>query len=171
MTNTLVDPAALTPFPGAPFSQEVVDAAVADVRAAAGWHIAPSVTETVTVESTGGRFLFIRTLHLTAVTAVRDVTNTPVDLDGYRIHATDEFRAGILDRPYGWPCGVLEVDLTHGYTECPPDLLPALAEMARLSRTAGELITVSADGVSRTMSGRESPPTQTAIRRYMIIKV
>lgn len=172
MANTLVEPADLLPFPGAPFTQEVVDAAVAAVRKTAGWHIAPSVTETATVESQGGRFLFLRTLHLTEVTAVRDVTNsTPVVLDGYRTHQTDEFKAGILDRPCGWPCGVLEVDLTHGYPECPEDLLPAVAELCRAAKSARELVTVSADGVSRTSSGRESHGTSAAVAGYTIFTV
>lgn len=172
MANTLVDPADLLPYPGAPFSPEVVDSVAAEVRADADWHIAPAVTETVTVESQGGRYLFLPTLRLTAVTAVRNVTDTtPVLLDGYRTQLTAEFHAGVLKRPYGWPCGVLEVDLTHGYDECPTDLLPAIAELARMARSTNELITVSADGVSRTASGNSSPGTSTAIARYTITTV
>ena len=50
MPNDLLGPNELSGFPGAPFTDQVVDSAVAALRAAAGWHIAPSRTETVAVD-------------------------------------------------------------------------------------------------------------------------
>jgi hypothetical protein len=141
MTNTLAAPADLADFPGAPFSDALVDAAVSAVRGEAGWHIAPAVTETVIVESVGGPHLFLPTLQLTAVTAVRDVTSediAAVAVTGWRSHNTARFRAGLLFRPAGWR-GVYEVDLTHGYAACPDDLKSALAERARTIRSGGRV--------------------------------
>jgi hypothetical protein len=54
MANTLVSPYDLEDFPGAPFSDTLVDAAVSEIRGEAGWHIAPQVTETLTSTPTAG---------------------------------------------------------------------------------------------------------------------
>lgn len=137
-TPPLFNSADLAEFAGAPFTEDQASRAAEDIRAEAGWHIAPSVTETVVMESDGGRYLFLDTLRLTAVSEVRDVTpDTPVVVTDYRTHATARFRAGVLDRPGGWPVGVLEVDITHGYDECPPTVLLAAAALARESRGGG----------------------------------
>ncbi|MBA3781014.1 MAG: hypothetical protein H0X12_04065 [Nocardioides sp.] len=123
MSNDLIAPEDLGAFPGAPFSDEVVDAAVAGLRAAAGWHIAPSRTETVTVDSPGGYRLILDTLYLTAVNGVRNVLDvTPSEITGVRFS-----KAGILAGCF--PCGFqsVEVDIMHGYAATPPDLLPLLA--------------------------------------------
>lgn len=126
MSNTLVSPAELSEFPGAPFSDGMVDIAAASVRGDAGWHIAPEVTETLTVDSYGGYLLILPTRRIVGVTAVRDVTN------GSTVTVTDWSRqSGGLYRRNGWPAGVLEVDLTHGYATLPADLKPILAARAR----------------------------------------
>jgi hypothetical protein len=125
MTNTLVDPPDLADYPGAPFSQKVIDAAVANLRGVVGWHIAPEVTETITVDGSPDKLLVLPSLRIVAITAVRDITGTtPVTLTGYRINT----KTGILQRDEGWPDGfqAIEVDLKHGYIETPVDLLPAV---------------------------------------------
>ncbi len=40
-------------------------------------------------------------------------------------------RNGTLVRWHGWPRGDIEVDVTHGYAECPAELLPIVAERTR----------------------------------------
>jgi hypothetical protein len=167
MTNTLVAPTNLADFPGAPFSDALVDAAVSAVRGEAGWHIAPAVTETVVVESDGGAYLFLPTLQLTAVTAVRNVTDedaTPTTVTGWRSHNTARFRAGLLHRPAGWARGVFEVDITHGYAACPDDLLPVLAEVARAFAAGGRAIQESRGPYSVTWQRDNS----TALAKYKI---
>lgn len=134
MTNDLVSPTELSGFPGAPFADGVVDAAVAELRKVAGWHIAPPRTETVAVESAGDYAVILPTLHLTAVAAVRDVTaldSPATSVTEWRTNATLRFRAGIVTRPCGWPCGELEFDITHGHDACPPELLPVIAAACR----------------------------------------
>jgi len=157
VSNDLVVPEDLAGFPGAPFADAVVDAAVAELRKAAGWHIAPSKQETVAVESGGGWTLILPTLHLTEVRAARDVTSLdsdPVVLTGWRNTQTLRFRAGIVSRPlYGWACGEFELDITHGYDSCPPDLLPAIAAACRA---------LTAD--SRTVQSQNSGPFSVTYR-------
>lgn len=146
MSNTLVNPSDLNGFPGAPFSEQIVDSAVAELRREAGWHIAPGITETVVVDGSHTTVLLLPTLRLTAVTEVRDVSSdTPEALEQWR-----SIRRGALYRRCGWPCGleVVEVDMTHGFAETPADLLPVIAEKARLG--------VSDERVSSETAGGES---------------
>lgn len=110
---------------GAPFSPARVKSASATVRKMAGWHIAPSTPETVMVDHDGGHTLLLRSLYVTDVLAVRDVSGaTPRDLTGWRWS-----QAGMISFAGGGPCGFrsVEVEFVHGYDECPDDLLPVIA--------------------------------------------
>lgn len=126
----------LDEFPGAPFTQAMVDIACASVRAEARWHIAPVATMTVTVQSFGGTDLRLPSRRVLSVSEVRDVTTgTPYVITGWtRVGATlirtiSGLAIGASDllRTAGWPAGTLEVDLVHGYDETPLDLLPVIA--------------------------------------------
>lgn len=163
----LLQPADLDDFAGAPFSDALVLAAGESIRSGAGWHIAPSVTETVTVDSTFGPFLFLPTLFLTAVTAVRDVTDpdNPVTLDGWSSAPTVRFRAGCLRRNWSWPCGVLEVDIVHGYDMCPSDLMAVAAQLCREAKRGGEVARLVVGGVQRDFTGTAAPD---AVARYTL---
>ena len=121
----LVSLADLADFPGAPFAQDVLDAAADAVRREAGWHIAPETTETITLDVRGGPVLILPTLFLSSVSEVRDMTgSTPVVLTGWRMS-----KAGMLSRSAGWPVGfsAVEVDMVHGYKTCPDSLKPIVA--------------------------------------------
>jgi hypothetical protein len=126
MVNDLATTDDLADFAGAPFTDAQVDAAVGALRAHAGWHIAPSKTETLTVDGSGAHRQVLPTLHLTAVTEVRDTSREDaVEITSYRWSA-----AGILSRTCGcFPDGfqAVEADVVHGYDECPPELLASLA--------------------------------------------
>lgn len=143
-TPDLVMPDDLESFPGGPFDASVVESAANWVRSTAGWHIAPEITETVTLDSSGDPYLVLPTLKLSEVSAVRDVTDPdfPVTVTGW---AKSRSKA-VLYRRRGWPCGfeALEVDLVHGYEECPPELLPVIAERCQVS------------GVNRSVSQEQS---------------
>jgi hypothetical protein len=118
----------LADFPGAPFNEQVVRTVCETVRGECGWHIAPVVTETLTVDSRGGQLLLLPTLKIATVTEVRDVTSdTPRVVTGWRVAPS-----GMLVLAGGWPRGyaAIEVDLTHGYATCPEDLLGVIAERA-----------------------------------------
>lgn len=130
MANTLVSAYDLEDFPGAPFADSLVDAAVADIRAEAGWHIAPVVTETIRLTSYAGETrLQLPSRRVLTVTAVRDVsTDTPVVLLGWT-----RFGSALVRPWVGWPDAELEVDLRHGLDATPADLLPLIATRARSS--------------------------------------
>lgn len=159
MSNDLLAPEQLADYPGAPFADSVVDAVVARLRREAGWHIAPSRVETVTVDGSDTRLLVLPTLELTDVTEVRDITilASPAVVPDWRAA-----RAGMLRRHHGWPCGFLAVaaDITHGYDECPADLLPVIATLCTLAIADGEVSQESLGAWSVTL--REALPKDQA---------
>lgn len=147
MTNTLVSPDDLTSYPGAPFADAVVDSAVAWLRDEVGWHVAPLVTETVTLDSLGGRTLILPTRHLVSVTEVRDVTeSTPIVMTGWRRSR----RTGMLFLSCGWPQGFesIELDLVHGFEETPKQLLPVVVELCQSGMVNSRVSQESAGGES-----------------------
>lgn len=166
----LLEAADLVGFPGAPFTDGIALSAGESVRSEVGWHIAPSITETVTIESEGTEYLFLPTLWLTSVTAVRNVSDpdNAVVLADWAASPTPRFRAGCLRRPGGWPCGELEVDIVHGYGSCPADLLPAVAAVARQSKKDTELSRRDVGGVSLTFIDGLGSQAQAAIDRYRL---
>ena len=104
-------------------------AACAVVRRYCGWHIAPSVTETLTLDGPGGTLLRLPSAYVTAVTSVAN-DGTAIDDPEWSAHGmvrahcwTEKFR------------GVV-VELTHGYRECPDDLLDVLVHMAAQGQAA-----------------------------------
>jgi hypothetical protein len=164
MANDLVTPDELVGFPGAPFGDQIVDAAVGEVRGEARWHIAPSRTETLTLDSDGGTRLVLPTLRLAAVSAVRDTSgDTPVDIADYRWS-----KSGILYRFGGWPCGfqAVEVDVVHGYDSCPPELLPVVAGRAQASAINWNVASRAIGPFSETY--RTAAVADPALARYML---
>jgi hypothetical protein len=133
-TPPLFEAADLAVFPGAPFAADVVTSVDAAMRAAAGWHIAPQITETVVVDSDGGQYLLLPTLWLDSVTEIRDVNeNAIVSSDDVQTAKTPRFRAGCLYRGSAWPIGPVELDIVHGYEDCPAELLALAAALCRSS--------------------------------------
>lgn len=164
MSNDLVNPDDLDDFPGAPFSDSVVDAAVEAIRGVAGWHIGGEREETVTVDARGGSLLRLPSLLVTDVAEIRDVTVTsdPVVLTDWRASMR-----GLVTRSC-WPYGiaVVEADITHGYETCPADLLPIIAAYCR-NLPANERVTQESAGpFSKTVSTDSDPDG--VLARYTI---
>ena len=158
VTEPLVLPGDLDGYPGAPFPPEPVMSAVAGLRRAAGWHIAPSVTETVTLDHDGAGVLQLRSLYVTAVTSVKDVsTDTPTDLTGWRWS-----QDGMVSECFPCEFRTVEVTFTHGYAECPPDLLPVVA-----SRTQRRVMQESVGARSVTYAA-DSGPVESAVEPYRL---
>lgn len=107
------------PIPGV--DPQAAAAAAAKVRGLCGWHIAPSVTETVTVPIQAGRLL-LPSLHVTAVSSV---------LVGGQV-ATSVWAApfSVIHLP-AWRSGFATVTLTHGYERCPHDVLAVVEQLAK----------------------------------------
>lgn len=166
----LLQAADLADFAGAPFTDSQALRAGESIRSEVGWHVAPSVVETLTVESEGTRYLFLPTLRLTGVTEVRNVTDpdNPVIVTGWTTANTLRFRAGCLLNRTGWPSGDLEVDVVHGYDACPADLVPVAAAVARQTKKDTNLSRRDVGGVSLSFIDGLGSTAQAAIDRYTI---
>ena len=159
----LVVAADLADYPGAPFSDAVVESAGESVRVEAGWHIAPEIAEVVTVVSRGGTALLIPSLRYT-VTAVRDVTDSanPETITDYVDRGS-----GVLYRGYGWATDHrYEVDVTHGFAECPPALKPVIAHRAQAARSGASNVRLG----SLSIGADSGEPEQDAaiVARYSL---
>lgn len=126
--NDLVSPLDLAGLPGGPFDDTAVDNAVAQIRGRARWHIAPVRTETIRVKSWGGAEIALPSLEVLSVSAVR---LGAVAYTGFTLTPSAS-----LYRPGGWPVGRLEVDLTHGFDECPAELIGLVASLTSSMSTA-----------------------------------
>lgn len=162
---TLASSTALTGFPGAPFDPSAVESACESVRGDAGWHIAPEVTETLTVVSYGGVLLTLPTRRIVAVAAVRDMTTTATLLTGWRRMGCDLYSTS------GWPVGTLEVDLTHGFPAVPPELLPVIAQRVSAGEVGSNVrqrsTTRGPFGLSETY--RDTATLDPAVLRYAVL--
>jgi hypothetical protein len=103
--------------------------AIAAIRAYCGWHIAPSVTETVTVDGPGTGALLLPTLHLTALGVVNN--------DGTDVEDCQWSDRGVVRRPSGTTaCGWttklrgIQANITHGYDVWPGEVLGIAKAMA-----------------------------------------
>lgn len=167
ITEPLVDASDLADFPGAPFTPSQVKAAADQIRDECGWHIAPQLTQTLALDSDGGRLLALPTLHLVEVTAVRDMTGTaPNVLDGWR-----KSRIGLLERTAGvWPQGLeaVEVTIVHGYEACPAALLPAIAARCQRFNKDGTVRQESLGSRSVSFGIIEGGDVSAALARYRL---
>jgi hypothetical protein len=150
----LADPILLADYPGGPFSARTIASASASVRNDCRWHVAPVVTETVTVDGCLSRLLLLPTLRLVNVTGVEvldDSSTTWLPITGWRIA-----NAGMLYRATGWnygPAGI-RVTMQHGFAETPADLLPVLA--ARCQRNLADSILTQRSETVGTRTSSES---------------
>ncbi len=134
-TDPIVTTTDLTAYQGGD-AQSLIDQATALVRRYCGWHVTPSMSETITLDGSGVGMQILPSLHVTGITSVT--------YDGTLLSATD----------YAWsPNGVIEyvaaglyfagvsrwstglgkvvVVFTHGYTDA-PDLAGVI--LARATR-------------------------------------
>lgn len=119
MVYEVSEPLAATP---AGVDVDAWDAACRAVRDYCGWHVAPSVSHTLTLDGPGGTLLVLPSLR---VTDVAEVTN-----DGTALTDPEWSEAGMV-RTGRWTQRFrgVTVTLTHGYDKCPEDILEVLRHM------------------------------------------
>jgi hypothetical protein len=121
--------------------RDALRAACTQVRNYCGWHIAPSITETITVPVRNG----VGRLPSKHVTAVTGITGAGVDMP-FSWAAGGRFQ--LSNSRY---CGPVTVTLTHGYPECPADVRAVVARLAA-GGTAGEIVRAQIGQVSVGLS-------------------
>lgn len=101
----------------------LIDGATAAVRRYCGWHIAPVMTETITLDGPGGHVLTLPTLHLTALPSVIENGVTLTEYTSASPDGTFEWSPlGTVRRTCGrWTDRYrsIAVTMTHGYEDAP----------------------------------------------------
>jgi len=135
MPNDLVTASGLAHLPGSPFSDAQVDGAVAALRRCLGWHIAPVRSETFLLDTLPmDDVLRLPTRKLATVVQIRRGSDDSVyAASTYEISFS---RARIRRKGTYWPAGyaAVEVDVTHGFTTCPLELLAPLGQVIVATR-------------------------------------
>jgi hypothetical protein len=126
-------------------------AAQALVTAYCGWHIAPSKTETLTLDGPGGQTLLLPSLYVTNLTEVTS-EGTVFDINTY-----DWSEAGIIELRCGcFSCRLrsVTVTLTHGYPNMPADVEAVIARVDdRGTSDSGAIQSVGQVRYATTSSG------------------
>jgi hypothetical protein len=128
----------MPPKPPAPPMPTTEDEAVAFVQTYCGWHIAPELDETLTLDGPGSWALILPTLHVASITSITE--------DGVALAEDADFtwsEAGIVRRrswagdPEVWVPGwwsseyrSIDVELVHGFAEWPPDLAAVIGTIS-----------------------------------------
>lgn len=124
----------------------------AAVRAYCHWHIAPVITETLTLDGPGSRFLWLPTLRVVSVESITndgvavDLTTVDTSKSGYLI-----LRCDVSSALHCWshrPGGVV-VELHHGLDDIPDELVTLVAQVAARA-------VASPTGVIREQAGAEA---------------
>lgn len=107
-----------------PAAALALEGASSMIRAYCGWHIAPSITETLILDGPGGRVLGLPSRHVTGIATISQQSSI-IASTGYKWSALGEVQR--KDWSF-WSTDYrdIEVTLTHGYTACPPDLRQAI---------------------------------------------
>lgn len=143
----------------APSDEARLEQAEAEVRGFCGWHIAPSRTETVTVEGDGGAVLLLPSLHVTAVSEI-------LDEDGDAVTDFKWRRSGVLRGGVRWAAGrEYKVTFTHGHPAVPRDVEAAVQAIASMDPVRGILRSAGPfhyeprqDALSSTLHRYRLPP-------------
>ncbi|WP_156674060.1 hypothetical protein [Nocardia terpenica] len=146
--------------------EPAVAVANALVRDWCGWHIAPTVTETLVLNRPGTAVLMLPTLHLLDVHTVTE-NGHPVDLERVRWSGSGYLRR---DTPWTDGEGGVGVGITHGWPDPPPVVAavvlgiakraedtPATAIRARTAGPFSETLTTHSDG---SIGGITLTPTE-----------
>lgn len=114
------------PFPD--LDQDAVDAASARVRDYCDWHIAPQITQTVTVPVFCGS-LVLPSLYVVSVASVNGATEGFTWNESGRVDLT-----GVSVVPHQWYGGrrhaTAAVTFTHGYESCPASVRAVVGQIA-----------------------------------------
>ncbi|HEY1175480.1 MAG TPA: hypothetical protein VGF17_04930 [Phytomonospora sp.] len=164
----LLQPADIAGYPNVAAAAADVVTGVGDaIRAYCGWHIAPSRAETLRTRGTGTGELYLSTMKLTDVTAIRDVTfpGAPVEVTGFRFQ--DD---GVIYGATVFPRGRrYEVDVVHGYDQMPPEIASTAAALVAgsLGKTTVRQKTLGPGSVTyETASAPASP-----LDRYTLVAI
>ena len=131
-------------------AQSLINQATALVRRYCGWHVTPSMTETVTLDGSGNGTQILPSLHVSAIASVtyEGTLLAAVDYSWSPVGVVEYVPGGpYFTNAYRWSTGLgkVVVVMTHGFDDA-PDLAGVV--MAIASRAQA-----SPNGVVRTQAG------------------
>lgn len=153
-------------LPGMPlstFDPEAVLAAESIIRDYCGWHIAPAITETLTLDGSGTYKMFIPSLRIKSITSIVD--------DGKTLNVAD----------YSWSTnGVIEklnscwtdkrrgvvIVLLHGWDSCPP----GVNDLAKQLCKSGPATVKSASIGQTSITYGTAAPSFEVLNKYRVPK-
>lgn len=115
------------------------------VRRECGWHIAPSITETIHLNGTGTPLLHLPTLHLTSLTSLTiDGREALADAD-WSESGMVELRSGVFPDRFR----SIRVTMTHGFEMGEvPDVITLIMTLARRGASQPTVASQSVNGAS-----------------------
>ncbi|WP_052373509.1 hypothetical protein [Nocardia otitidiscaviarum] len=112
---------------GTGLEQARLDGVISDIREYCGWHIAPAVTETITVDGSGAAVLQIPTLRLSAVASVAENGLVVPDTE-YEWSEDGTLRRLPIGRCWTNRYRSVVVECTHGYDEVPASIVSVVLD-------------------------------------------
>lgn len=101
---------------------------IREVRDYCGWHIAPAIDETLTVDGSGGTVQQLPTLHLNSVTSVTE-NGEPLELDRYEWSRDGSLRRRSCRYWTNRYRGVVAV-VNHGFDTVPENIVAVVLDAA-----------------------------------------
>lgn len=141
---------ALAPLPEG-ISDDAWFAASRTIRDYCRWHIAPEISETLTLDGNGSSLLRLPSAYVVDVASVSN-DGVLVATDGYEWSRFGMLRA--VGRPWSRRFRGVVVELTHGYETCPEDVLEVAIQLAR----ANAVLTSQSGSMLALATGMTSGP-------------
>lgn len=128
--------------------QSLLDQATALVRSYCGWHVAPSLAETITVDGSGSMFLSLPSLHVISITSVTEA-GTLLDAGSYEWSVQGQLWRST---PWAGAYRSVVVELVHGYDEAPVLTAVVMAVVSRAQKSPAGEVRVQVGPFSETYS-------------------
>lgn len=130
-----------------------LNAANQAIRAECGWHVAPIITEELTLDGPGGVNLLVPSKRVRQVLSASS--------DGRDVTGEVKFsrRAGVLTLPSGWSrdVGSIELTIEHGFeADEVPDVAALIVTLTKRAAAGGAVVQQAVGGASvRLATGRD----------------
>ena len=137
-------------------------AVVDEVRAYCGWHIAPEVTETVTVDGNGSGVAVLPTLHLVDLDSITD--------DGTAVSDPEWSTFGVVERVWTRKRRGVVATITHGYEGWPSDLVAVMVDMSNAAGL-GDVSQVTSGAHQVSYRPTASSDRRAVLDRYRLVNI
>ncbi|HQV83153.1 MAG TPA: hypothetical protein PLX57_08610 [Ornithinibacter sp.] len=137
--------------------------ACATVRAYCGWHVAPLVTETVTLDGRGRCSYFLPTLRLVDLVSLA--------ADGVAVDDPEWSSMGEVRGVHSNKLRGIVAEIVHGLEECPADVLKVLHEMAAAGDRDGVTSVTSGQHQVSFETGAPTSRQRAALNRYRLVGI